>query len=261
MSVRSIDTAIATLVQATVASPPNLVSEVDRFRRVREKTIRLLGEVSEAQGKWIPREGVWSIAQIADHLLRSDELFRGQFQRLIQMVEEGSGSVVRVGLSEVNSSFAGIPRGVMRFFDFPMRVVSQFVPHVLRETIIRHAILPAMNPMVTEPRPGLTAEKLRADLGASLLETERLLLAPMPADVEESTIDHPILGSNTLMQLFQITIAHEEKHREQMEERRAQREVSCTVISANQWQATRSPAPRQCAGQRPTLQISRAGRS
>ena len=143
---RGIDGAISSAMQATTSLPGNLVSEADRFRLVREKTLGMLEEVSAQQALWCPRPRAWSIAQIADHLLLTEQLYREQFRTLIGMAKAGRSSTVEIGLREIDISFAGIPRDVVRFFEAPVRLFNRFVPHAMREAMIRNPIVAALNP-------------------------------------------------------------------------------------------------------------------
>src|SRR6185436_12975268 len=79
---RAIDGAISRMVQGVNSGPWNAGAAVERFRPVRDQTLVILGQLNAAQASWSPREGTWSIAQIADHLLRSEEMYREQFRRL-----------------------------------------------------------------------------------------------------------------------------------------------------------------------------------
>lgn len=216
VAARAIDGAISRAVQGVNFVSWNPGAEVERFRVVREHTLGILGEVSAEQASWYPRKGIWSIAQIADHLLLSEEMYRQQFQRLIRMAKEGRGSTIEISLQEVNVAFAAIPREVIPMLEFPIRMFNLFVPHVLRETMVRYPLVAALNPRSSEPREGLEIEKLREDLAAALAETERFFAAPMPRNINELTIDHPVLGNNTIPQMFRIVIAHEQRHQEQM---------------------------------------------
>src|SRR5262249_23649937 len=132
---RAIDGAISRMVQGVNAADWNPHTEVDRFRVVREQTLATLGQVNGIQAAWSPQKGIWSIAQIADHLLRSEEMYREQFQRLTKMANEGRGSTIEISLNEVDIGFAAIPREVIPLLEFPMRMFNLFVPHVLRETM------------------------------------------------------------------------------------------------------------------------------
>jgi uncharacterized damage-inducible protein DinB len=214
-AVKAIGAAIAGLAQAATAAPASLASQVDRFRLVRENTLAALGEVSPAQAAWSPRQGVWSIVEIADHLLRTEEMYRDQFRQMIEVAREG-GSEIRLSLRDVDSSFAGVPRPVMQLFEFPARMMSQFMPQAVREAVIRYPIVPAVNPTASTPRPGMELGAVRTALAASLAETEKLLSGPLPPNVEAPVMNHPIMGRTNIRELFRVVIVHEERHQGQI---------------------------------------------
>jgi hypothetical protein len=217
---KAIGAAIAGLAQAATAAPGTLMAEVDRFRLVRENTLTALGEVSALEAAWSPWHGVWSIVQIADHLLRTEEMYRDQFRQIIHVAREG-GSAIRVTLRDVDSSFAGIPRQAMRLVEFPARMMSQFMPQAVREAIIRYPIVSATNPSASTPRSNAEIGVVRTALAASLAETEKLLCGPLPPNVEEPVIDHPIMGRTNIRELFRVVIVHEERHQGQIASLRA----------------------------------------
>jgi hypothetical protein len=217
---KAISAAIAGLAQAATAAPAGLPAEVDRFSLVRENTLTALGEVGDIQAEWSPRHGVWSIVQIADHLLRTEEMYREQFRQIIEVARDG-GSSIRVSLRDVDSSFAGIPRPVMQLFEFPARMMSQFMPQPVREAIIRYPVVSAINPSASSPRPGLEIGAVRTALAASLAETEKLLGGPLPPNVERPVVDHPIMGRTNIRELFRVVIVHEERHQGQIATLRA----------------------------------------
>jgi uncharacterized damage-inducible protein DinB len=211
IDMRSIDGAVSRLVQSVNSGEWNPVTEMDRLRLAREQTLAVLDQVSAAQALWLPPGGKWSIAQIADHLLRSEEMYREQFRRLIE-----KGSPIDISLAELDVGFRGIPGSVIAAVELPMKIFNRFVPHVVRETIIRYPLIAALNPQASAPREGLDPRKLRTDLAASLLETEAFLQAPMPANIHQLTINHPLMGNNSIPQLFSIMIAHEQRHQAQL---------------------------------------------
>ena len=133
-AVRAMDGAISRMVQSVLSAPANLAAELDRFQRVRAQTLAMLGELTEAQAMWSPRPGVWSAEQIADHLLRSEDIYRDQFQRVIRLSQEGKGTSVQVSLRDMDMSPAIIPREILPLFETPLRIFNYFVPAVLRET-------------------------------------------------------------------------------------------------------------------------------
>src|SRR5262249_43028818 len=116
---RAIDGAISRMVQGVNSVSWNPVAEVETFRGVREKTLSILGQVSAEQALWAPRKGTWSIAQIADHLLLSEQMYREQFRRLIQ-----KGSTIEISLREVDVGFSVLPREVLPLLEYPMRMFN-----------------------------------------------------------------------------------------------------------------------------------------
>jgi uncharacterized damage-inducible protein DinB len=213
---RAIDGAISRAVQGVDVSVWNPGAEFERFRGVREKTLATLGQLTIPQASWSPGEGKWSILQIADHILRSEEMFRDHAQRLLEAVSEGKDSV-EISLSEVDVGFKAIPQEIAPLLEFPMRMFNLFVPHVVRESMIRHPIVGARSARSTGPGEGLTLPKLRQDLAMSLDQTDAFLSMPLPRNLDELTINHPVMGNNTIPQLLRLVIAHEQRHQEQME--------------------------------------------
>jgi len=214
---RAIDGAISRVVQGLEPANWDPHAESERFREVREKTLGILAHLSIAQASWSPGKGKWSIAQIADHLLLSEEMYRDQARRLLQVVDRGQGSSIEITLNEVDFGFAAIPRDMVPLFEVPMRMFNLFVPSALRETMVRYPIVAALTPRTAQPREGLVPARLKLELAASLEETADFLAMPMPHNIDELTINHPIMGNNTIPQLFRILIAHEKRHHEQME--------------------------------------------
>jgi uncharacterized damage-inducible protein DinB len=211
IDMRSIDGAVSRLVQSVNSGEWNPVTEMDRLRLAREQTLAVLDQVSAAQALWLPPGGKWSIAQIADHLLRSEEMYREQFRRLLE-----KGSPIDISMAELDVGFRGIPGSVIAAVELPMKIFNRFVPHIVRETIIRYPLIAALNPQASAPRESLDPRKLRGDLAASLLETEAFFQTPMPANIHQLTINHPLMGNNSIPQLFSIMIAHEQRHQAQL---------------------------------------------
>src|SRR4051812_12437404 len=110
---RAIDGAISRMVQGVNSASWNPGAEMDRFHEIREKTQEILWQVSPEQALWSPNQKTWSIAQIADHLLRSEEMYRLQFGRLVRLANAGMGTTIEISLAEVNVGFAAIPRQVI----------------------------------------------------------------------------------------------------------------------------------------------------
>ncbi len=234
-SLRGIGAAIASLAQSATAAPCYLIAEVDRLRMVRENTLAALAGFTTEQALWSPAPGKWSISQIADHLLRSEFLYREQFHRLIRMAREGRNLSDKISLREVDSSFAGVPREVMQALEIPTRIFNYFVPSAVREMAIRYPLVSAVNPTSSEPRAGRPVHELSADLAASLEETDKLLRGPLPQNVEVPVIDHPIMGRNNIRQLLRIVIVHEERHQGQIAAIRAMEDFPPDAPTLPSW--------------------------
>jgi hypothetical protein len=214
---RTIDGAISRAVHGADAVDWNPDSEIKRFGDVREHTLSILGRLTEEQAAWSPKQGSWSIIEIADHLLLSEKTYREQARRLLRKAEDGRGNTLEISLDEMDVGLLAIPREVVPLLEFPMRMFNLFVPSVVRETFIRYRVVSSLNPRNSQPRKGLVLAQIRRDLTTSLEETEQFLAMPMPHDLEELTFSHPIMGNNTFPQWFRIIVAHEQRHHEQME--------------------------------------------
>lgn len=215
------DATVSRMMQS-VMSAPSIAVELDKFRAVRRRTLEILASVTQDQAAWSPRGGVWSMLQIADHLLRSEELYREQFIRLIEMAREGKKTTINISLREVDASFSIIPREIVPIFEIPFRMISMFVPSVVRETIIRYPLVSAINPKVSDPRPGLNVETLREQMALGIDVTAAVFTPPLPKNLDEMKISHPILGNNNVVNILRIITAHEERHHGQMNNLRTQ---------------------------------------
>jgi hypothetical protein len=214
---RAIDGAISRAVHGANATVWNPDAEVERLRAIREKTLAVLEELTVAQAAWSPQIGRWSILQIADHLLLTEQMYLEQFQRLLQQAEDGRGKTIEISLNEVDVGIKAIPRQVVPLLEIPLRMFNLFVPHVVRETMVRYPIVASLNPRASRPREGLELGRVRRDLFASFEAMEEFFARPMPRDLDELTINHPIMGNNSIPQLFKIVIAHEERHQRQID--------------------------------------------
>src|SRR5262249_21713592 len=151
---------------------------------------------------WSPSANVWSIAQIADHLLLTEEMYREQFARLLDMARAGRGNAIEISLTEVDVGVVMVPREIVAFFQIPLKMFNIFVPHVVRETFVRYPLLAALNPRASQPRENPNLERLRDDLTGSIEATDDFFRQPMPSNIHDLTINHPIMGNNSIPQLF-----------------------------------------------------------
>lgn len=215
-----IDGAVSRLVQDLVAPPPlpgqELKTAIEQFRAVRERTIAITADLTQAQADFSPGQKVWSIAQIVDHLILSEQLYRGQFRKLLEMAKEGKQTSYDLPLSELNPSVAFIPQDLLPLLTAPLNLINMFVPRAFRETMFRFPLIPATNPSASAPRPSRPVDEWRADLAATLPATEALFEGGIPARLNEVSMSHPMLGANNVVQIFRLLAAHEERHHGQI---------------------------------------------
>lgn len=217
---RALDGAISRLVHDLTAPPLPAAEERKRalaqYRGARETTASLIRDLSQAQADFAPGPRVWSIGQNVHHLLLTEDLYRGQMRDMIALAAKGGGTSIDLTFREINTSVAYIPREVMPLLAAPLKVFNLFVPQAVRETMFRFPLIPALNPSVSDPVRGLRIEELRARAMSSLAATEAVFRGKLPANLGTITLSHPILGTNTITQLFRIITAHEERHHGQM---------------------------------------------
>jgi len=130
--------------------------------------------------------------------------------------EAGKKTNIELTFEQVNTSVAFIPREVIPLFTLPLKMFNFFVPHIVRETMFRFPLIPALNPRVSDPAPSRPIDELRSCLASSIEATEAIFRADLPANLKDMTLSHPILGTNNIVQILGIMGAHEERHQTQM---------------------------------------------
>ncbi len=162
-----------------------------RFEAV-ERQRHAIGEsalaLSDADLRWKPNADAWSVQQIVEHLVLSDET---------------------VGRAK---NAGAVPSGALMF---------RILPRALRRTLVlaafqRNAVLPlpspAIEPFGNVPLPGLLKRwnRSRAKL--------RRNLETMPPD--ERHYSHPVLGPLTAGQMLELARVHTSYHARQIKARR-----------------------------------------
>jgi hypothetical protein len=133
------------------------------------------------------------------------------------MAREGKSGTIDISYSDVDTTATFIPREVFSMFEAPLRMFNHFVPFALREAVVRYPVMSALAPKVSTPRTGLSLEKLRQDLAASLAKSMQLFHGPLPSNLESVSMNHPAMGNNNPIEMLGILIAHEERHQGQIE--------------------------------------------
>src|SRR5207253_656089 len=103
-------------------------------------------------------------------------------------------TTLEISLRQVNTSIAFIPREVMPVFTLPLKIFNLFVPHIVRETMVRFPVIPTLNPSVSNPAGSRPVEDLRSSLVTSLAATEEIFRRDLPPNLGNMTMSHPVLG-------------------------------------------------------------------
>lgn len=183
-----------------------------RFSQVRNGSLLMVSGLTEEQAGYRPSGNEWSVAQILDHLLLVEGLYRSQMKRLLEIAWEGKRSNIDVALSEVDLNLPLLPKALMPLMAAPLTVLNLFVPRALREAALRFPILKAKHPKFSEPAPRKSISVLRAQMPESLAETEAIFDGALPANAARVTVSHPVFGRNTIPDILGLMTAHEERH-------------------------------------------------
>lgn len=212
----SIEGFVAGLVKQFTARPDTVASELSRLALIRRQTLGLLSYVTEEQAAWSPKAGAWSVVQILDHVVLFEGLYREAISKLIALQKQGRKPEIKYSLGDIDVSMPGVPRAVWTAIEVPLDIANNFIPAVVRQTIIRFPIVAATSPKIADPRPGLTLAGIKEQLEEAARLTTELLAAPLPDDGRNMKVSHPILGVNNVVDLLGLIAAHEERHQRQI---------------------------------------------
>jgi uncharacterized damage-inducible protein DinB len=217
---RVVDGALSRFVNDLVAPSPapgrEFSAKLAEYGAVRDGTIALITALTQEQSDFFPAPGVWSIGQNVEHLLLTERLYRTQFRNVIALARSGGETNLALTFAHIDTSLAFIPRDIMPMFSVPLNIFNMFVPRVVREIMFRVPLISATSPTASEPAPYQSVVELRARCISSLAETEKIFESDLPLNLKDMTLSHPLLGTNTILDLFAIITAHEERHHGQI---------------------------------------------
>jgi hypothetical protein len=190
---------------------------LQEFAAVRAATIQKIARLSQAQLEFSPRPGRWSIGEVADHLRLSEDLWRGDISRLVDLAREGRPTHLRRSFADLNVSPAFVPDAVLSLFEVPLGIMSRFMPDAVVGIMTELPILPMRNPDVATPRAGRSSAELIGGLNAAIDQTRHLIGAHPDLDFDRMISTHPLMGSNNVPQILVLLARHERRHHVQME--------------------------------------------
>lgn len=182
----------------------------------RAETLALVEPLTQPQLDFAPRTGCWSIGEVLDHLLRAENLYRSEIQRLIDLKLAGRRPYIRRTFADLNVAPAFVPRAILPWLEMPFTMMNAFVPDVVRDAMTQFPLIAIRNPDVATPAPGRRGDELRAALTRSIGETRALLAAHARLDYRELVSDHPMTGPSTVPQILRFLALHERRHQGQI---------------------------------------------
>src|SRR5579862_5996397 len=88
---------------------PELTLAIENFTVVRRRTLDIAAGVSEQQASTRPRTGTWSIAEVLDHILRTELVFRTYQRQAVERAWAGKAGTIRIGFREVDTRLRPLP--------------------------------------------------------------------------------------------------------------------------------------------------------
>jgi len=189
---------------------------LDELRAVRARTLAMIQGLSQEQLDYVPELGAWSIGEMLDHLILSEQFLRGEIAILIDQAKAGQTPYLYRSFAEFNARPAFIPECALSWLEAPLNVFNMFMPASMREYIVRNVPIRALAPDVTLPRRGKAKAALGTELWAMLHATEALFVANPSLDYDNMRHQHPLFGIQTVPQLLRTLWLHEQAHQDQI---------------------------------------------
>lgn len=191
----------------------------DRFHDTRTETLEIVAELTQEQADFSPSPRKWSAGQVLDHLVRTDEVFREEYDELVRRWRKRRGpvSLFRT-LSDAGFSLPLVPDAFLPLFDVPTAVAGVLVPRQVRQAVFGNRSVPAKAPPRIEPRKGRPAAELRGELAAFQAYLERLFADNPDVEWDRLRYYNPMCGFTNLPGVMSFLASHERRHQGQLRE-------------------------------------------
>ena len=190
---------------------------LDRHRVSREQTLELVRGTSQAQLDFRPAIDQWSIGEVLDHVALAEDRIRTEIQTAIEQVRAGGPAVRRLTFQDLECAPEFIPVKILSLIERPFGWVNRnLVSNRFKDLITRIRFFRIRHPSSAEPRHGLIAGTQEVRLWESFDMLEQLFSDNQDQDLSQITIIHPLLGRKNIIDLIRFSIAHEERHRNQI---------------------------------------------
>ncbi len=166
-----------------------------------------------------PRPDSWSAGELADHLLRTELLWRGEIEELVALVRAGRRPYLNRLLTDLPLPGAElVPPRLLALASAPLTIANALVPRAFIETFLRFRLVPAQAPPILAPEAGRPAETLRRELDIYRQQTETLFRDNTDLDFRRLVYQHPLVGLSDAVGLLRVITVHERRHQTQLEE-------------------------------------------
>jgi DinB superfamily len=196
---------------------PGLTFAIEEFQVIRGRTLDIAAALSEQQARKRSGTQTWSVAEVLDHLLRTELAFRKYQREALERARSGLKGTIRVGFREVDTRLRPLPRSWMPVLAPILTGLHTVTPFRFRLAVMRtRGLVWAAAPKVAEPRSARALDELRTDLGAEMRQTAALFEGDLPEILPRVRVAHPLYGSNSVLQMMRLMGAHEERHQHQL---------------------------------------------
>lgn len=182
----------------------------------RAATLRMVASLNQAQLDFAPQAGTWSIAEVLDHLLLAEALYREEIARLIEMKRAGQRPYLSRSFADINVSPLYLPDMVLPWLVMPLTIMNAFMPAFVRDLATEYAVIPTRNPDRATPRARRPAADLRADLLTSHAYMRELLSVNADLNFREMVSEHPLTGASNVPAILAFLARHERRHQTQI---------------------------------------------
>ena len=160
---------------------------------------------------------MWSIAEVLDHILRTELVFRTYQRQVLERAKAGNRGTLRIGFREVDTRLRPLPGSWMPLLAPALTGFHAVTPFGVRLAVMRtRGLVWAQAPKVAEPGRMRALGELRESLAAQLRDTTALFEGDLPESLPRVRAAHPLYGSNNVLQMVRLMSAHEERHQRQL---------------------------------------------
>ncbi|MEQ1884817.1 MAG: DinB family protein [Bryobacteraceae bacterium] len=193
-------------------------NELRQYRNIRRKTLSMAENLTAEQATFRTAASSWSPGEILDHLVKSQQLYQTQFEKLAEIARRGERPVLYLDHKDIDFGIPLVPKELMPLMAAPLGLINAFVPSIVRETLIRNRVIPAGNPAASQPGEHVAIDAVRQSLRDTMDAQEKFFDANPDLPYENMRVCHPAIGNNNVPALLRISFLHEQRHQDQLAE-------------------------------------------